>query len=328
MPIDTNPGQGSEAISFDQAMSLLIDREAVQANPDDGRQAEAEAPAEVEADATEEALDADSGEEAQTEQSEDEGEQPESEEQPRFTVKIDGKEQVVTLDELQAGYQRNADYTRKTQEAADLRKAAEAELTTARQAREQHAQALGQLHALLSQPEKEPDLPWDTDPVAAARMSHEWRNRQEQRRIAAAEVAEQQRQMQAQAITEARKRLPEFIPEWRDEQVATREKQAVIGYAQRVGYTPQEIGQATDPRAIKVLRQSMLYEELMARRPLAQKKVAKAPVMTKSGAPKSRTEVVTAERRTSEQRFAKAPSIDSAIDLLMTRQNLAGKRRA
>ena len=39
-----------------------------------------------------------------------------------YAVKIDGEEQQVTLDELQAGYQRQGDYTRKTQELADERR--------------------------------------------------------------------------------------------------------------------------------------------------------------------------------------------------------------
>ena len=38
--------------------------------------------------------------------------------EPAYTVKIDGEEQQVTLEELQQGYQRQADYTRKTQEIA------------------------------------------------------------------------------------------------------------------------------------------------------------------------------------------------------------------
>lgn len=38
--------------------------------------------------------------------------------EPAYTVKIDGEEQQVTLEELQNGYQRQADYTRKTQEIA------------------------------------------------------------------------------------------------------------------------------------------------------------------------------------------------------------------
>ena len=38
-----------------------------------------------------------------------------------YTVKVDGREERVSLDELQNGYQRQADYTRKTQELASER---------------------------------------------------------------------------------------------------------------------------------------------------------------------------------------------------------------
>jgi len=38
-----------------------------------------------------------------------------------YTVKVDGSESEVTLSELQQGYQRQADYTRKTQELASER---------------------------------------------------------------------------------------------------------------------------------------------------------------------------------------------------------------
>ena len=38
-----------------------------------------------------------------------------------YTVKVDGAESEVTLSELQQGYQRQADYTRKTQELASER---------------------------------------------------------------------------------------------------------------------------------------------------------------------------------------------------------------
>ena len=45
----------------------------------------------------------------------------EASQEPSYTVKIDGEEHRVTLDELQKGYQRQADYTRKTQEVASER---------------------------------------------------------------------------------------------------------------------------------------------------------------------------------------------------------------
>ena len=42
----------------------------------------------------------------------------EAPQEPAYTVKVDGEEQQVSLEELQQGYQRQADYTRKTQEIA------------------------------------------------------------------------------------------------------------------------------------------------------------------------------------------------------------------
>ena len=38
-----------------------------------------------------------------------------------YTIKVDGEQQQVSLEELQSGYQRQADYTRKTQELASER---------------------------------------------------------------------------------------------------------------------------------------------------------------------------------------------------------------
>lgn len=42
----------------------------------------------------------------------------ETDDSETYTIKVDGEEQSVTLEELQAGYSRQADYTRKTQELA------------------------------------------------------------------------------------------------------------------------------------------------------------------------------------------------------------------
>ncbi len=64
-------------------------------------------------------------EETSEEQSEEEEETEEGEQPQTFTVKVDGKEVSVTLDELQKGYSRTQDYTRKTQQIAEVRKQAE-----------------------------------------------------------------------------------------------------------------------------------------------------------------------------------------------------------
>ena len=81
---------------------------------------ESEPELEAEADDTEEYVEDDGDYEVDEEE-----EQPET---PRYYVKIDGEEQEVTLEELRNGYQRQADYTRKSQALAEQRKAYEANL--------------------------------------------------------------------------------------------------------------------------------------------------------------------------------------------------------
>jgi hypothetical protein len=94
--------------------------------PDEGQQEDREAQLPDEGAAVDEELLADANaadDETDTEQSELD-EDTEEQEQPQvFSVKVDGKEVEVTLDELQKGYSRTQDYTRKTQQIAEARKA-------------------------------------------------------------------------------------------------------------------------------------------------------------------------------------------------------------
>src|SRR5574340_754521 len=50
-----------------------------------------------------------------------------AEDDPLVTIKVDGKDVEVKLSELKNGYQRQADYTRKTQAVAEERKTIDAE---------------------------------------------------------------------------------------------------------------------------------------------------------------------------------------------------------
>jgi hypothetical protein len=111
------------------AISAMLAPEEGQAELDETQPAE-ESEEDLEAAASEED---DSGvedalEDETSEEQSGEEEEPEEQEQPQtFTVKVDGKEVAVTLDELQKGYSRTQDYTRKTQQIAEVRKQVEQE---------------------------------------------------------------------------------------------------------------------------------------------------------------------------------------------------------
>ncbi len=104
-------------------------------------------------------------EEVEAEDSEEyeESEEPEEEieeveESPRYRVKAAGEEKEVTIDELIKNYQLGADYTKKTTEVAEQRRALETEkaaIAEAKQLREQYAQRLQVLENFLNVPEED-----------------------------------------------------------------------------------------------------------------------------------------------------------------------------
>ena len=133
---------------------------------------------------------------------------------------------------------------------------------------------------------------------------------------------EQQAQLAQQHqryLAEQQQQLLERIPEWRNEETAAKEKQNVIMYAQRVGYSEQELATASDSRAIEALRKAYLYDELMAKKPAAQKKVTKAPKAVKSGTPKTKKQANANRGKQALERLNKTGSKDAAVDLLLQR---------
>lgn len=247
-----------------------------------------------------------------------------------YTVKVDGEEKKVTAEELVKSYQLEQAAQKRMQEASQTRKQAEAEAQALAQQREQYAQALQVIEAQLNNVNEPTKEYWENlyqqDPIEWTRQRDAYRDRKEhlakvQGERARVQQEQQQQMLQAhqQKLVEEQNRLLERIPEWRDEDVANREKQAVISYAQRIGYTEQELATASDSRAIEALRKAYLYDELMAKRPDAQKKVKKAPKAVKSGTPKTKRQAETARKKQAFDRLTKIGSKDAAVDYLLER---------
>jgi hypothetical protein len=212
-------------------------------------------------------------------------------EQPQmFTVKIDGKDVEVPLDELRNGYQRQQDYTRKTMEAAEQRKAAEAEATAARQERQQYAQNLQalsqQLGAVLQ--DQQQNIDWqqllDTNPTEYLRQKHLFEQRQatfqkvqaEQARLWEQQQAEQAKNVQSYLAAQQQELLAK-LPEWKDETKAKAEKAAIAEFLGKNGFKPEELGNVADHRFVILARNAMKYAQLMEKAQAATKRVEKLP---------------------------------------------------
>lgn len=258
----------------------------------------------------------------------DEDEEPEEEAPKTFRVKVAGEETEVTLDELLSGYSRTSDYTRKTQELAEQRKAIESETAAARAARERYGQMLEQLDEVLqAQAPAEPD--WDTlRKQNPAEFAAQWAEHQRFRADQAAVQAERQRiegelqqdraaQMQTVLNTE-RQRLIEAIPEWKDPEKAKAEKADLMKYAMDLGYTEEDLSQVYDHRVMLLVRKAKLYDEMTTKgREKVKEKTAAAKVL-KPGAPQATNRGKKTARKRALGKLAQTGRVQDAQAALLT----------
>lgn len=243
-------------------------------------------------------------------------------------VTVDGKE--VTLHELKRGFLREQDYTRKTQALAEQRRQLEAtvgqEAGALRAEREQLAQALAQVQTYMQElMPAEPNWAelYQRNPAEYAAQRELWRSWQEQLRgmeaqrqqLSQREQAERMQQLQ-RTIQEEKARLLTAVPEWSKPEVAQAEKQKLIEWGQKVGYSPEELNSVLDHRALVVARKAMLYDEMMAKqkamRPAAPAVKVK-PAMPGSAATKpSRA----SEIARSKQRLAQTGRVQDAAAVI------------
>jgi hypothetical protein len=280
--------------------AALMDAPAAQPDPAKKKEAnaeveETEAPADTVDETTsedEEAPDEGSSEEEETEDvGATDDEQEELSDDTLVTVKIDGKTQQIPLKEAIAGYQRNADYSKKTAALAEERRTVEAEKQEVGVARTYYGQRLAELEAQLVQfVPQEPN--WEElhreDPINYPIIRDQWRDYKERLAQTQAERARYEQELRSEEqrrlkliVDEGLKYIREKNPEWRDEAAWNKAKAQLREYGQKAGYSQEELTMALDPRALLVLDKARKYDELMANRPKPQKQQGPKPI--KSG---------------------------------------------
>jgi hypothetical protein len=237
-----------------------------------------------------------------------------------FTVKVDGQEVEVTQEELINGYSRQQDYTRKTQELAHQRKTFEQQQAELAQRDAIYSQLLPKMEAQLQgELANEPD--WDTlyndDPVGYVREKQLWDQKKEklqavnaeQQRLQQETMQSQQEQIR-QMVEYGNQKLLEIIPEWQNPEVATQEKVAISEYAVNVlGYTPEEIQQVYDYRALLGLRSAWLNSK--TQQAVKKKPTQKAPARVARPGTTNRPKTATPVKK-AKQRLAKSGKVQDA----------------
>lgn len=237
-----------------------------------------------------------------------------------FTVKVDGQEVEVTQDELINGYSRQQDYTRKTQELAQQRKTIEQQQAELAQRDAIYSQLLPKMEAQLKgELANEPDWNalYEDDPVGYVREKQLWDEKKEklnavnaeQQRLQQEALVKQQQQI-AQFVEYGNQKLLEIIPEWQNPEVATKEKLAISEYAvNTLGYTPEEIQQVYDYRALLGLRNAWLNSKTVEA--TKKKPTQKAPARVARPGTTNRPKTTTPVKR-AKQRLAKTGKTSDA----------------
>ena len=273
----------------------------------------------VDSAAPEEELQDSDGEQSDEVEAEEEEDKP-----PVFTVKVDGKNVEVTLEELQKGYSREADYTRKTQQVSEERRAFQAEADLVRTERQQYSQLLGSLQAQLQQnaaPQVDMDRLYSEDPIEWVRQKELARDAEkvhaaivsEKQRLSHIQAQEQYQSMQAH-LAQQQDAMLKAIPEWSNPDKAKAEKTLLIEWGQKLGFSSDELKNIFDHRAVVALRKAALYDQMMTKRGNIRPAVNNGPKPAKPGAA-GRMDNTTDSRR-SQQRLAKTGRVNDAASAI------------
>jgi hypothetical protein len=267
-------------------------------------------------------------EETEEEVTEEEEYEVVAEEDLKYTIKVDGEELEVGIDELKNGYQRQADYTRKSQALAEQRKETEniqSERMQLEQERQMYANGLQMLQEQQSAKLNDfENTDWTTlkeeDPYAYMLKKDEYRDAQEK----AANVVQQQQliqQEQAQEVQKARAhfvqqeyaRLVDALPEWNDKESTI--KKDIQEYASSVGFRPEEISQLADHRSVLIIKKAMEFDKLTKKVAPKKKAVKKVPKVQKAGRGNSKEDAATEDLKKKRARLRKSGKQDDAASL-------------
>jgi len=264
---------------------------------------------------------------AESEESEEELEIV-AEEDLKYTIKVDGEELEVGIDELKSGYQRQADYTRKSQALAEQRKETEniqSERMQLEQERQMYANGLQMLQEQQTAKLQDFDkVDWETmkeeDPYQYMLKKDEYRDAQERVNNAAQQQALIQQEQQAasnqargQFVQQEYARLVAALPEWNDKDSTI--KKDIQEYATSVGFRPEEINQLADHRSVLVIKKAMEFDKLTKKVAPKKKAVKKVPKVQKAGRGTSKEETAAEALKVKRTRLRKSGKQDDAASL-------------
>ena len=238
-------------------------------------------------------------------------------------VIVNGEKIDVDLEELKAGYQKDADYRRKTEEIAIERRELKAEENRLKNQYSTKMDDLNSLVATLNAEinndynSKELDRLWDEDPTEAAKVDRKIQKRKQTIQQAQQKLREHQQTQFKEIISEEQRKLRLKHPEIVDPIKGAAVQSNIVNYLNSKGFSNEDISKIYDSRYFDVIMDGINFQKTKAAKPSLVSKKVKPSNFVKSGTKSTKEESNSKTRLNQLKALKKSGNPKDATDLLM-----------
>ena len=235
-------------------------------------------------------------------------------------VIVNGERIDVDLEELKAGYQKDADYRRKTEEIAIEKRELKSEED---RLKNQYSTKMDDLNSLVvtlnaeinnDMNSKELDALWDEDPTEAARVDRKINKRKQTIQQAQQKLREHQQAQFQEVLKGEQRKLHLKHPVLADPIKGNSVKSDIMSYLSSKGFTNDDVARIYDSRYFDVIMDGM---KTRANKPNLVSKKIKPSNVVRSGVKTTKEDVNSQSRLKKINALKKSGSTKDATDLLM-----------
>ena len=238
-------------------------------------------------------------------------------------VIVNGEKIDVDLEELKAGYQKDADYRRKTEELAIEKRELRAEEDRLKNQYSTKMEDLNSLVATLNAEinndmnSKELDALWEEDPTEAAKVDRRIQKRKNTIQQAQQKLRDHQQAQFQEILREEQKKLHLRHPEIADPIKGATVKSNIMNYLSSKGFSNEDVARIYDSRYFDVIMDGMNYNKSKSVKPGLVSKKVKPTKFVKSGIKSTKEELNSKTRLNQIKTLKKSGSPKDATDLLL-----------
>ena len=238
-------------------------------------------------------------------------------------IKVNGEVIEVDLEELKAGYQKDADYRRKTEEVALEKREL---LTEKDRLAKQYSTKLDDLNSLVLTLNaevnndinaKELDRLWDEDPTEAAKIDRKIRRRRETLSQAQKRLKDHQQVQFQEILKEEQKKVAMKFPDLQDPVKGNSLRTNMTNYLLQKGFNDKDVSSIYDSRMFEVIVDGMKYQDNKKLKPTLVNKKVKPSRVVRSGVKTTKAEENSQARLGKIKTLRKSGNARDATDLLM-----------